>query len=79
MNILNRLKKLETTERVNESLYIFMWDIGDIKRIKAGENVILRNDAETEEGFIYRAESELLKIDKPKDKMISAWADYSTF
>ena len=75
MNILNRLKKLETTERVNESLYIFMWDIGDIKRIKAGENVILRNDAETEEGFIYRAESELLSIEKPKNKVLVAWAD----
>ena len=74
MNILNRLKKLETTEQDNEHLYIFTWQTDEIKRIESGENIIHRNDDETEEDFRSRAETELLKV-KTKNKKVFAWAD----
>ena len=74
MNILNRLKKLETTKQNNEHLYIFTWQTDEIKRIESGENVILRNEAETEKYFKSRAESELLKKEKTKIKKVFAWA-----
>ena len=75
MSILNRLKKLETTKHDNEHLYIFTWQADEIKRIELGDNIIHRNDDETEEDFKSRAETELLKKEKTKNKKVCAWAD----
>ena len=75
MSILNRLKKLETTDHDHEHLFIFTWQTDEIKRIESGDYIIHRNDDETEEDFKSRAETELLKKVKTKNKKLFVWAD----